>query len=195
MFEKGLVQQFTGSGGGGVTTINGQSGVVALTSTGGTVTITNVGNNINLESAGGSGTPAGTTGNIQYNNAGAFAANAGFNFLNSRIELSSTTGGYVHYNTVDQTTNYERVRAAWISNAYTIGIESAGTGLILDDNRHTHRRSQLLRQLARTGVGASTRGVRHDEGDRLVWITLALRLRRRGCHAQTGHDCDRKPPC
>lgn len=43
------------------------------------------------------------------------------------LTLGSTTTGIAAYNTADQT-NYERVVAGWISNAYTIGSYYDGTG-------------------------------------------------------------------
>lgn len=61
---------------GSVTTLNGQSGAVSLTSTGGTVTITTpTSSTINLEASSG-GTPGGSNTQLQYNNAGAFGGTA-----------------------------------------------------------------------------------------------------------------------
>ncbi len=44
------------------------------------------------------------------------------------LTIPSVGTGFVHYNTVDQITNLERFRAAWISNVYTMGVESSGSG-------------------------------------------------------------------
>ncbi len=42
----------------------------------------------------------------------------------------STTGSLALYNTVDQTTNYERVTMGWSSNIFTIGTGASGTGTV-----------------------------------------------------------------
>lgn len=44
------------------------------------------------------------------------------------LTLGSTANGYTDYNTVDQTTNYERVRKYWSGNVYNIAAEQGGTG-------------------------------------------------------------------
>jgi len=44
------------------------------------------------------------------------------------ITLASTSTGFVHYNTVDQTTNYERVRGYWSGNIYNIATDKGGSG-------------------------------------------------------------------
>jgi len=44
------------------------------------------------------------------------------------VTLMSNATGIAQYNTVDQTTNYERVRQYWSSNVFTIGGEIGGTG-------------------------------------------------------------------
>jgi hypothetical protein len=44
------------------------------------------------------------------------------------LTLTSSTTGYAHYNTSDQTTNYERARAYWSSNTFFIGTEKGGSG-------------------------------------------------------------------
>jgi hypothetical protein len=46
------------------------------------------------------------------------------------LTLGSTSTGIALYNTADQTTNFERVRAYWNSNVYTINSEVGGTGTI-----------------------------------------------------------------
>jgi hypothetical protein len=44
------------------------------------------------------------------------------------LTLPSTSTGIALYNTSDQTTNYERARAYWSGNIYTITTEKGGTG-------------------------------------------------------------------
>lgn len=44
------------------------------------------------------------------------------------LTLSSTADGITHYNTADQTTNYERVRQFWSGNIFNIQTEANGTG-------------------------------------------------------------------
>lgn len=44
------------------------------------------------------------------------------------LTLPVSGTGLAAYNTSDQTTNYERVRTFWSSNAYTIATEAGGTG-------------------------------------------------------------------
>ena len=67
-----------------------------------------------------------------------FGANQGINTLvgfqtNSpthTITLATTATGIALYNTVDQTTNYERVRQYWSGNNFILGSEAAGTGSV-----------------------------------------------------------------
>lgn len=60
-----------------------------------------------------------------------FAGKSGFGTVapTHTITLPSGATGYVHYNTTDQTTNYERVRAYWSSNQFFLTAEAAGTGI------------------------------------------------------------------
>lgn len=44
--------------------------------------------------------------------------------------LGSTSTGWTHYNTSDQTTNFERVRSAWSVNQYFTVLEAGGTGVV-----------------------------------------------------------------
>jgi hypothetical protein len=44
------------------------------------------------------------------------------------LTLPSTATGIAWHNVADQTTNYERARAYWASNVYTIATEKGGTG-------------------------------------------------------------------
>lgn len=46
------------------------------------------------------------------------------------ITLGSTATGFVHYNTSDQTTNYERVRLSFSGNVFNIASEVGGTGTL-----------------------------------------------------------------
>jgi hypothetical protein len=48
------------------------------------------------------------------------------------ITLANTTSGIAHYNTADQTTNYERVRQYWSSNVFRIDVEKNATGTSRD---------------------------------------------------------------
>jgi len=61
----------SGGGGGGVTSLNGETGAVTLVA-GTNVTITPSGSNITIASTGGGGTPAGSNGDVQFNNSGSF---------------------------------------------------------------------------------------------------------------------------
>jgi hypothetical protein len=45
------------------------------------------------------------------------------------LTLASATTGYVHYNTADQVTNYERGVFRWSSNTFLIGTEFAGSAV------------------------------------------------------------------
>lgn len=45
------------------------------------------------------------------------------------LTLNSTATGITHYNTVDQTTNFERIRQYWNSSTYAISSEFGGTGI------------------------------------------------------------------
>jgi hypothetical protein len=45
------------------------------------------------------------------------------------LTLGSTSTGTVIYNTVDQTTNYERIHSYWSGNVYNINTEAGGTGI------------------------------------------------------------------
>ena len=48
------------------------------------------------------------------------------------LVLGSTSQGFLHYNTSDQTTNYERARAYWSNNSYIISTEAmSGTSRYL----------------------------------------------------------------
>jgi hypothetical protein len=46
------------------------------------------------------------------------------------ITLASTSTGWSHYNTSDQTVNYERARGYWNGNIYNIITEQGGTGQV-----------------------------------------------------------------
>jgi len=46
------------------------------------------------------------------------------------LTLGSAGTGFAIYNTADQTTNLERLRQYWSSNAFTIATEASGTGVV-----------------------------------------------------------------
>jgi hypothetical protein len=52
----------------------------------------------------------------------------GTNAPTHTLTLPSTATGIALYNTVDQTTNYERVLMSWVSNVFTIQNNNGGTG-------------------------------------------------------------------
>lgn len=56
----------------------------------------------------------------------------GTNTPTHTITLPSTSTGWTHYNTSDQTTNFERVRGFWSGNVYNIASEKGGTGIVRD---------------------------------------------------------------
>ena len=72
-------------------------------------------------------------GDILSNGTARFASNTnlfGSNTISGThtITFPSVATGFAYYNTVDQTTNYERFRMFWTGNAYNIVTENAGTG-------------------------------------------------------------------
>lgn len=79
-------------GGGGVTSLNSLTGALNLVA-GSNITITPSGSNITIASTGGSGSPGGTSGQVQYNNAGAFGGFGSWNGTTLAITgaISSTT--------------------------------------------------------------------------------------------------------
>ena len=70
--------------------VSGNISAINLTTTGTSGAATLSGNNLNIPqySGGGGGTPAGSTGEIQYNNAGAFAASSNLAWDNSSVQLN-----------------------------------------------------------------------------------------------------------
>lgn len=79
---------------GSVLNIPVYQGQLTLTTTGTSGAATLVGNTLNIpQYSGGGGTPAGSTGQIQYNNAGAFGAssNLAWDILNGRLNLGGAT--------------------------------------------------------------------------------------------------------
>ena len=89
------------SGGTGLTTtpangaldIGNGTGFTRTTLTAGTnVTITNSAGGITIAAAGGSGSPGGSTTQVQYNNAGAFGGISGFTTDGTRVTASTTIG-------------------------------------------------------------------------------------------------------
>ncbi len=59
------------------------------------------------------------------------------------LTLASTSTGIALYNTVDQTTNYERVTTSWSSNVFKITSEKGGTGTVRQLVLQTSTRSQI----------------------------------------------------
>ena len=59
------------------------------------------------------------------------------------LTLGSTSTGIALYNTVDQTTNYERVTTSWSSNVFKITSEKGGTGTVRQLVLQTSTRSQI----------------------------------------------------
>lgn len=79
----------------------------------------------------GGGTPGGSSGQVQFNNAGAFGgANLYFstNLLEQRNGPSQPQNFRI-YNTYTDASNFERAKFAWESNSLVIGTEKLGTGL------------------------------------------------------------------
>lgn len=75
--------------------------------------------------------PAGSTGQVQYNNAGAFGgANVWIEDADTLALRNSTTAQTLYaYNTYTDASNYERAILGWASNAFKIGTEALGTGV------------------------------------------------------------------
>lgn len=80
--------------------------------------------------------PGGSDTQVQFNDGGTLSGDAGFVFNKTTdiatiggVVTPSTGSGYYVYNTVDQTTNYERTRLFYNSNVFTILQESGGTGV------------------------------------------------------------------
>lgn len=66
------------------------------------------------------------------------------------LTLASVATGIASYNTVDQTTNYERAHQFWTSNVFKIGTENGGTGV---------GRAILISGLGGVTLDGSTTGV------------------------------------
>ena len=77
-----------------------------------------------------SASPGGSSGQLQYNNASAFGGSPLWredaNTITQRNGTSAQAGRWA--NTWTDSSNYELGRAQWVSNVFTIGTESAGTG-------------------------------------------------------------------
>lgn len=71
---------------------------ITLTTTGSSGAATFISNTLNIPNYAGGGTPAGSTRNIQYNNAGAFGATTGFNFTSASSSLDIPSNGYYGIN-------------------------------------------------------------------------------------------------
>jgi len=141
-----------------VTMLNGLQNSIDIVA-GTNITITPVGNNIRIDATGGGGTPGGVSGNIQYNNAGAFggAANVVTNGTNlgvgtstpnasAVLDVESTTQGFLppqmtstQRNAIVSPANGLIVYDTTLNQLWeyqngswaAIGVYSAGTGLTL----------------------------------------------------------------
>lgn len=86
-----------------------------------------------VSGGGGSGSPGGSSPQIQFNNSGAFGGttNLEFDSANATLRgLTGLTGGFRLFNTADITTNVEVFRINWASNVLNLGTDNAGTGTI-----------------------------------------------------------------
>ena len=117
----GGIPSYSGSGGSGVTSVNGLAGAVTLAA-GTNITLTPSGNTITIASTGGGGgTPAGPTNALQYNNAGALGGIAGVEIdtvnnglnLNGMNQIGLSTGLTVADNTASPTTLFTFTAATW----------------------------------------------------------------------------------
>jgi hypothetical protein len=85
---------------------------------------------------GGGGTPAGSSGQVQYNNSSAFAgANLWIENANTIGQRNATTAQALRvFNTYTDGSNYERAVFDWTTtaNTLTIGTQAAGTGTARD---------------------------------------------------------------
>jgi len=101
--------------------------------------------NKTLDIVGGSNTISGlTTGSIPFSSSTTLTqdnASLFFDDTNNRLgllttaptntlTLGSTSTGYAHYNTADQTTNYERITGTWSGNVYTVQPSALGSGVV-----------------------------------------------------------------
>ena len=121
-----------------VTVIGGTSSVDGVTPV--AVYVDPTTHRILVDSAGGGGgSPGGSTTQLQYNSSGSFAGITNVvtdgTSLGLRtaapthdVTFASTSNGLALYNTVDQTTNYERLLMQWSSNVFTINSGIGGTG-------------------------------------------------------------------
>lgn len=67
---------------------------------------------------------------VSINNAGMISVLGTSGSATHSITLGSTATGIVAYNTSDQTTNYERLRMAFVSNIYQVVSEASGSGTL-----------------------------------------------------------------
>ena len=80
---------------------------------------------------GAGGTPGGTSGQLQFNNASAFGGTTNLEFDSTNNALRGLVGltqGIRLYNTADITTNTEYLRSFWSSNVAHIITDTQGTG-------------------------------------------------------------------
>ena len=85
------------------------------------------------------------------------------------VTSNTATNGHIFYNTLDQTTNYERVRQYWSSNIYNIVSEAGGTTSTVRDIRISNTSQLNIGPLILSGYGGSFR--RNDTGISLFAIT------------------------
>lgn len=71
------------------------------------------------------------------------------------ITLGSTATGYVHYNTSDQTTNYQRIRNFWTGTTYTIAAENAGSAGAVNINLTNGGKALTIASGPVTGTGGT----------------------------------------
>ncbi len=104
---------------------------ITLTTTGTSGAATLISNTLNIpQYSGGGGTPGGSTTQVQYNNAGAFAGSADFTYASSIINLgasSSATGKVVLYNTLGGNYTIQPLSGA---SAYVLSLPSATDTLV-----------------------------------------------------------------
>lgn len=60
------------------------------------------------------------------------------------VIVPSTGTGFMEYNTVDQTTNYERMSMAWASNVFSFSTQKGGTGTARNISFSTPNRSNMI---------------------------------------------------
>lgn len=128
---------------------NGGTGTATPDLVAGTnVTITGSWPNQTITASG--GTPGGSSGQLQYNNAGSFDGSYLWQSTNILEQRNSTNAqAFRLYNTFTDSSNYERADLKWTSNVLQLTTERAGTGVA---------RSIEVRAATYTGSGAQSGG-------------------------------------